>query len=217
MDQDLFDSYLRKLGMAPTPITEPLFLNYAERDMTLCFVKHNGRTLAKLAYQRYLEEQHMNQPITIKKSPNADSRTAKEGFTLDELEISTLNHISDVEKALLRFEIMLSQAGSMHDWTKKAYLEEFYSAMMTHEPGEDFKNGPWYQMHINRERHHLLSKAPDDVNLLDVLEYIADCVMAGLARSGEVSNVDIPDVLLKVAFNNTVELLKRQVVVEGEV
>lgn len=217
MDQDLFDSYLRKLGMAPTPITEPLFLNYAERDMTLCFVKHNGRTLAKLAYQRYLEEQHMNQPITIKKSPNADSRTAKEGFTLDELEISTLNHISDVEKALLRFEIMLSQAGSMHDWTKKAYLEEFYSAMMTHEPGEDFKNGPWYQMHINRERHHLLSKAPDDVNLMDVLEYIADCVMAGLARSGEVSELVIPDELLQSAFKNTVELLKSQVVVEGEV
>ena len=159
----------------------------------------------------------MRNQIEIKKSPNADSRTAKEGFTLEDLEQSTLNHISDVERALLRFELMLSAAGQNHDWTKRAYLEEFYSDMTKLKPGDDFKNGKWYQFHILNERHHLLSKAPDDVNLIDVLEYIADCVMAGLARSGEVSELVIPDELLQSAFKNTVELLKSQVkVVEDE-
>lgn len=40
-----------------------------------------------------------------------------------------------------------------------------------------------------RERHHLLSRTPEDVNLVDVFEYIADCVMAGMARTGEVNDV----------------------------
>ena len=159
----------------------------------------------------------MVDPIIIKKSPNADSRTAKEGFSIEELEASTINHISDVEKALLRFELMLSAAGQLHDFTKRAYLEEFYADMLSLKPGDEFKDGKWYQMHIHRERHHLLSNAPDDINLIDVLEYISDCVMAGLARSGEVSELVIPDEMLQKAFNNTVELLKRQVTVQGEV
>lgn len=159
----------------------------------------------------------MVDPIIIKKSPNADSRTAKEGFSIEELEASTINHISDVEKALLRFELMLSAAGQLHDFTKRAYLEEFYDALVTKEPGEDVKDSKWYQMHVHRERHHLLSNAPDDVNLVDVLEYIADGVMAGLARSGEVYDMTLPDEMLQKAFTNTVELLKRQVTVQGEV
>lgn len=159
----------------------------------------------------------MRNPIEIKKSPTADSRTAPEGTTIEELEQSTLNHILDVEMALLRFELMLSAAGQTHDWTKRAYLEEFYKDFSSLKPNEEFKKGKWYQVHIHRERHHLLSNAPEDINLIDVLEYIADCVMAGLARSGEVSKLVIPDELLQQAFQNTVELLKSQVVVQGEV
>ena len=90
----------------------------------------------------------MVDPIIIKKSPNADSRTAKEGFSIEELEASTNNHISDVEKALLRFELMLSAAGQSHDFTKLAYLEEFYADMLSLKPGDEFKDGKWYQMHI---------------------------------------------------------------------
>ena len=54
---------------------------------------------------------------------------------------------------------------------------------------------------------------PDDVNLIDVLDMVIDCVMAGMARTGQVYPLKIdPDVLMK-AFNNTVELLKDNVVV----
>jgi len=43
---------------------------------------------------------------------------------------------------------------------------------------------------------------------------IADCVMAGMARSGSVYPLEIsPDVLMK-AFNNTSDLLKSQVKVK---
>ena len=47
----------------------------------------------------------------------------------------------------------------------------------------------------------------------DVLDFIADCVMAGMARSGSVYELKLPTELLERAFQNTVELLKAQVVV----
>ena len=49
---------------------------------------------------------------------------------------------------------------------------------------------------------------PQDVNLIDVLDMIADCVMAGMARSGSVYPLEIPLDVLRRAFDNTVDLLK---------
>jgi hypothetical protein len=48
-----------------------------------------------------------------------------------------------------------------------------------------------------------------------VLEYVADCVMAGMARSGDVYALEASDELLRRAFQNTVALLKSQVKVTG--
>ena len=64
------------------------------------------------------------------------------------------------------------------------------------------------------ERHHLFSRCPDDVNLIDVLEMIVDCTCAGLARSGEVRPMEINDDILHKAIDNTVELIKSVVEVE---
>jgi len=50
----------------------------------------------------------------------------------------------------------------------------------------DFKTQDWYELHKNKERHHLSveSGIPSDVNLIDVIEFLIDGVMAGMARSG---------------------------------
>lgn len=69
-------------------------------------------------------------------------------------------------------------------------------------------NDEWYQLHINKERHHLLSRCPEDVNLLDVLEMVVDCVCAGMARSGDVYPIEINDDILNKALSNTIELIK---------
>lgn len=144
--------------------------------------------------------------ITVIKSPNADSRSA-EDLTVESLEASTKNHISDVQQGLMLFANMLMDAGWAHDFTKRAYMEEFFEALTS----GNVKDSQWYKMHISRERHHLLSKAPEDVNLVDVFEHLVDCTMAGLARSGEVYDVDLPPELLQKACKNTVELLKSKV------
>jgi len=45
-------------------------------------------------------------------------------------------------------------------------------------------------------------------------DYIADCVMSGMARSGSVYDITLPQELLARAFANTTELLKAAVVVD---
>ncbi|MEG1523860.1 MAG: hypothetical protein RR475_02410 [Clostridia bacterium] len=72
----------------------------------------------------------------------------------------------------------------------------------------------WYKIHVNAERHHLESNCPPDVNLIDVLEMLADCVCAGLARNGEVRPITISDDILKKATQNTIALIKSMIEVE---
>lgn len=66
-------------------------------------------------------------------------------------------------------------------------------------------------MHVTTERHHLLSYCSDDVNIIDVLEMIVDCTLAGLTRSGTVRPVEIDSEILKKAVDNTVQLIKNMV------
>ena len=78
-----------------------------------------------------------------------------------------------------------------------------------------FKQTGWWDRHRKLNRHHLTKDdgIPHDVNLIDVLDFIADCVMAGMARSGSVYPLQLSPELLERAFQNTVELLKGNVTV----
>ena len=80
--------------------------------------------------------------------------------------------------------------------------------------GSDFVSGEWYQLHINTERHHLLSRCPEDVNLLDVIEMIVDYVCAGKTRIGEVRDLEISTDILEKALKNTVKLVDEMTIVE---
>ena len=131
--------------------------------------------------------------IEITKSPNADSRTSKDELTVDELRKSTESHIKDVSKGLGFIAELIQSRGAFH-------------AALT---SGKIKETNWYQKHITEERHHLKSYVHNDITLVDVIEHVVDCTMAGLARSGDVYDIDLsPDVLV-LAVNNTVELLKK--------
>ena len=155
--------------------------------------------------------------ITIKKSPNADSRSAPDLKSLDvkTLESDTNRHIGDIKNGLKFFADMLKEAGEKHDHLKLDRLEEFHEALTS----EKIKESKWYKDHITEERHHLVAKVgtisgvPKDVNLIDVIEHLVDCVMAGMARSGEIYDVELPADVLKKAHENTIELLKKNITV----
>lgn len=145
--------------------------------------------------------------IEVVKSPNADSRTADPSAGVSELRDSTASHIRDVAKGLEFLAEMLEQRGEDHDHTKMQNIDEFNAALKS----GHIKETPWYQKHITEERHHLKSHVPEDVNLIDVLEHLVDCTMAGLTRSGEIFDTDILPEVLTVAVQNTVELLKKNI------
>jgi hypothetical protein len=150
--------------------------------------------------------------IQIKKSETADTRTCD--FTKvsrETLLASSIQHVGDVHQALAFFSGELLRAAGRHDFDKLSDIDGFH---------RDFKTGfvqtEWWDRHRALNRHHLLQAdgVRDDVNLIDVLDFIADCVMAGMARSGSVYPLNLSPELLEKAFQNTVTLLRSQVTVE---
>lgn len=155
--------------------------------------------------------------ITIKKSETADTRTCDYASVSKEtLLVSSRQHIEDVRKAHRFFVELLAVASRDHDTDKITDIDGFHADFLT-----GFKQTGWWDRHRKLNRHHLVNikgevqedGIPADVNLIDVLDYISDCVMAGMARSGNVTELKMPPELLHRAFQNTVELLKANVVV----
>jgi len=152
-------------------------------------------------------------PIHINKSPTADTRTCDfKSVSKETLRKSSVIHISDVRLALDDFCEQLQSAGLRHDWDKLERLDEFHADFLT-----GFERHEWWDNHRKVNRHHLQQQdgVPADVNLIDVLDMIADCVMAGMARSGSVYEVKIDPSVLMAAFANTVKQLTERVVVNA--
>ena len=147
--------------------------------------------------------------ITIRPSPTADTRTCDyANVTQQQLLDSSAQHIADVRRGLAFFGAVLAEAATRHDQDKLTDIGGFHADFVT-----GFAQTEWWTRHRALNRHHLQQTdgVPEDVNLIDVLDFIADCVMAGMARSGSVYELKLSPELLERAFQNTVELLKQQV------
>jgi hypothetical protein len=117
-----------------------------------------------------------------------------------------------VAKALAFFAGKLTEAAASHDYDKLTQIDWFYSDFKT-----KFAETSWWDNHRKIHRHHLARPdgVPDNVNLIDVLEFISDCVMAGMARSGSVYELALSDEVLLKAFKNTCKMLIDEVEVFG--
>lgn len=150
--------------------------------------------------------------IKIQPSPTADTRTCDFANTPKEtlLESSRV-HISDVGKGLAFFSGKLTEAAAVHDYDKLTLIDWFHTDFKT-----GFKQTGWWDNHRKIHRHHLNfdDGVPSDVNLIDVLEHISDCVMAGMARSGSVYELKLSDELLQKALKNTVDMLTKEIHVD---
>lgn len=152
--------------------------------------------------------------IVIQPSKTADTRSCDfANVTKETLLASSRQHIGDVHRALGYFQELIGDAAMRHDTDKITDIDGFHADFVT-----GFTQTGWWDRHRQLNRHHLLQAdgVPADVNLIDVLDMVADCVMAGMARTGSVYPLTIaPDVLMR-AFQNTVELLKSNVRVEKD-
>jgi hypothetical protein len=113
-----------------------------------------------------------------------------------------------VQDALFFMIKQLDKAAEVHDHDKISDIDGFHRDFVT-----GFEQTTWWDNHRKVNRHHLLQAdgVPADVNLIDVIDMICDCVMAGMARSGSVYPLNIDGEVLRRAFDNTVELLKSNV------
>ncbi len=148
--------------------------------------------------------------ISIRKSPTADTRTCDHScICKTQLLASSVQHIGDVGKGIAFFAGKLTEAASVHDYDKLSEIDWFHDDFIT----DILKPDGWLDNHYRIHRHHLdkPTGCPEDVNLIDVLEHIADCVMAGMGRSGDVWPIKLTDEQLQRAVVNTVALLKEQV------
>lgn len=149
--------------------------------------------------------------IEIQPSQTADTRSCDFAtVSRDTLLASSRQHIGDVAKAIAFFSGLLTEAAARHDYDKLADIDGFHADFVT-----GFAQTGWWDRHRKLNRHHLLAAdgVPEDVNLIDVLDMIADCVMAGMARTGSVYPLEITDEVLRRAFDNTVALLQSRIVV----
>lgn len=158
--------------------------------------------------------------VRIKRNNSGDSRTAKGVPTFEEFHNANQMHINDVERTMSEVAWEILRRGEQHDITKTVLEKMFYRDMVdTIENGTEFTDGQWAKIHYfdSCERHHLHRHVPDDVNLIDVIEMICDCVCAGKARS-EKEYVDVVlniQTLLK-AYENTVNLINDIVILEEQ-
>jgi hypothetical protein len=150
--------------------------------------------------------------IEITKTIAADTRSCDfTKVTKDELLTASLEHINHVGAGMHFFIKRLIRAMGQHDITKLTHINWFLDDFHT-----GFKQVGWYQYHKEQERHHISSPdgVRDDVDVVDLIEYLVDCVMAGMSRSGEVYPIKLSDELLQNIVKNTVEKLKNEIVVK---
>lgn len=152
--------------------------------------------------------------VVVKKTENPEyGYNSKEQLLRD-----TNQHRQDVGKVLGELSLYLFERGVAHDWSKLAFFEQFSQDTLERQDTPDFKSRPWYKIHTTKERHHVNANVPEDVDLIDLLEMIVDCVVAGKTRSGEVNNdfLILKDNILDDAYWNTVKKITDTVIVEKE-
>lgn len=147
--------------------------------------------------------------IKIKQSKDADTRSADANVSKEQLLANTESHIKDVQTVGNWLADKFKEQVKEHDHTKVEYIDEFYKDFndVLKNKSKHFKDMPWFKERHMTERHHLNDSVPEDVNLLDVLEMVVDCTCAGLARSGIVYNIEIPQEVLNKAIDNTKNLI----------
>ena len=156
--------------------------------------------------------------IVIRPTPNADSRTSNSLLSEETCREDTYEHIRDVQQAMNFFSAQVARAGLMHDNTKVTEMDDYIKLVLDDVKDDDFLKSDWWIKHITKERHHLNANTPKDVDLLDVLEFICDCVVAGKSRTGRVEKkyLELSAVILKQAFWNTVNKLTNEVELEED-
>lgn len=145
--------------------------------------------------------------VVINRPPKADDKNGN--ISYEDLRKSTNMHQKDVKSMLYLLARKMMQIGDAHDWSKDDRQLQYYNDYIkSKKTGKDMHKMDWYKYHFDHERHHLEDDIPENVNLLDVIEFIADACCDGIAEDGKPESMEISDKVLRTAFLNTIKLVK---------
>jgi len=135
-----------------------------------------------------------------------------ENFTKDDLKRVTDKHRDDVKKLMGILAGNLKLRANKHDQHKFDTMDKFFDYAKNGFSSRGLKND-WYKEHRKHERHHLQDfptcvPIHPDVDLLDVLECLADAVAASKARHGKSYNPRFLGEVLLAATKNTFDKLE---------
>ena len=171
-------------------------------------VKDSKITLVKYAAVVY--DYKACRGIQIEPHTENDTRTATVIPTREEFDKANISHVKDVCNVMDALVEIIQQRAKRHDYTKFTDADNFYRQLCycINNHDEDFTSSSWYKQHVTKERHHLNANCPNDVNLIDVLEMIVDCVVADIAKTGDVQPISIIPAVLNKAVQNTASLIQ---------
>lgn len=154
----------------------------------------------------------MDEVILIRPSRTADSRYCDDvtQVTKEQLLQSSLDHIDEVQQGIQWVCNRLQEAAQKHDHDKIEDIDGFLRDFRT-----EFDSDDWLQNHYKVNRHHLNEPfgCPEDVDLVDVIEMIVDCMAAGMARKGTTYPMDIDSEILQRAVTNTADKIRGAMIV----
>ena len=84
--------------------------------------------------------------VTIIKSTNGDTRTAKGDVSFEEFQKANDMHIKDVSNIMNSLAKMIQDTGKTHDWTKKEREKQFYEEFTdARKNDKKFTEMDWYK------------------------------------------------------------------------
>lgn len=141
--------------------------------------------------------------VTIEPTTGADTRSATEIVTKDVLLRESHLHRSHVRRVMAALATEMMERAERHDDTKITHIDGFHDAFTrTMQKEISFKDHPWWATHLT-EKHHINDRLHEDADLLDLVEMIVDCTCAGMARTGSVFPIEVPDDTLQHLLRNT--------------
>jgi hypothetical protein len=149
--------------------------------------------------------------IIVKKTANPEN-----GYnSKEQLRADTLQHLHDVGLVMASIGMVLIERGYNHDWSKLEFFDDFSKDTLERLDTPDFKERDWYHIHTVEERHHINANVPTDVDFIDIIEMIVDCIIAGKTRSDDVNKyfLILKDDILDKAYWNTVDKIDESIIV----
>ena len=152
--------------------------------------------------------------VKIKKMPNLDKTTPSRTIVKKQIN----QHQKEVQNLMDIIATVIQIRGASHDLTKKTYFYEFYEDIIERNTNNTpYLERKWGKLHTTKERHHLNARIPVDINLIDVLEFICDCISTGYERdSFDINYLQLDSDVLQLAYKNTIIKLQEEVDVEHD-